>query len=86
MNTVRGCACSVTRVAGSTGCDHQTQADLLVISCTDYRSLEAVPALEQAPGKPVITGNLALIYTCLRRLEIEMKGIEAGGYLFTHRN
>jgi len=36
--------------------DHP-DADLLVISCTDYRTLEAVPALEQALGKPVVSSN-----------------------------
>jgi len=35
----------------------QPDADLLVISCTDYRTLEAVPALEQALGKPVVSSN-----------------------------
>jgi hypothetical protein len=29
---------------------------------------------------------LALIYARLKRLEIEMKGIDAGGYLFAYRN
>ena len=62
------------------------QADLLVIACTDYRALEAVPALEQALGKPVVTSNSALMYACLKRLEIYMSEIEAGGYLFTTRN
>jgi len=65
--------------------DHP-QAELLVISCTDYRALEAVPALEQALGKPVITSNSALMYACLKQLEIDMHSIEAGGYLFTRRN
>jgi maleate cis-trans isomerase len=65
--------------------DHP-QAELLVISCTDYRALEAVPALEQALGKPVVTSNSALMYVCLKRLGIEMRDVEAGGYLFTRRN
>ena len=65
--------------------DHP-QADLLVIACTDYRALEAVPALEQALGKPVVTSNSALMYACLKRLEVDMSEIEAGGYLFTTWN
>ena len=65
--------------------DHP-DAELLVISCTDYRALEAVPALEQSLGKPVITSNSALMYVCLKRLDIEIADIEAGGYLFTRRN
>ena len=65
--------------------DHP-QAEIIVISCTDYRALEAVPALEQALGKPVVTSNSALMYACLKRLEIGLSEIEAGGYLFTRRN
>ena len=65
--------------------DHP-DADLLVISCTDYRALEALPALEQALGKPVVCSNSALMYCCLKRLGLETGGIEAGGQLFTGRN
>ncbi len=65
--------------------DHD-DAELMVISCTDYRALEAVPALEKVLGKPVVTSNSALMYACLKRLELGCKDIEAGGYLFTRRN
>ena len=65
--------------------DH-ADAEALVISCTDYRALEAVPALEQALGKPVITSNSALMHACLKRLELDSRTIDAGGYLFTRRN
>ena len=65
--------------------DHP-QAELLVISCTDYRALEAVPALEQTLGKPVVTSNSALMYVCLKRLGVKLDEIGAGGYLFTRRN
>ena len=62
------------------------EAELLLISCTDYRALEAVPALEKTLGKPVITSNSALMYACCKRLDIHLDEIEAGGYLFTRRN
>jgi maleate cis-trans isomerase len=65
--------------------DHP-RAELMVISCTDYRALESVAALERTLGKPVVTSNSALMYACLKRLEIDMSEIEAGGYLFTRRN
>ncbi|MCP4767405.1 MAG: Asp/Glu racemase [Gammaproteobacteria bacterium] len=65
--------------------DHP-DADLLVISCTDYRALEAVNALEQALSKPVVTSNSALMYVCLKRLGLDCSDIEAGGYLYTRRN
>jgi len=37
------------------------EADLIVISCTDYRALEAVQALERVLKKPVFTSNSALM-------------------------
>ena len=65
--------------------DHP-DADLLVISCTDYRALEAVTALEKALAKPVVTSNSALMYVCLKRLGLDFSNIEAAGYLYTRRN
>ena len=65
--------------------DHP-EAEMLVISCTDYRAVEAIPALEQALQKPVVTSNSALMYACLKRLEVSMGEIKAGGFLFTVRN
>jgi len=65
--------------------DH-ADADLLVISCTDYRAVEAIVALEQALAKPVVTSNSALMYVCLKRLGLNFSDIEAGGYLYTRRN
>ena len=62
--------------------DHPV-AGVLVIACTDYRALEAVPALELALGKPVVTSNSALMYCCLKRLGIACSDIAAGGRLFT---
>ncbi|MFT5218302.1 MAG: maleate isomerase [Planctomycetota bacterium] len=61
--------------------DHP-DAQLLVISCTDYRALEAVPALEKALNKPVITSNSALMYCCLQRLNLDCGALSAGGRLF----
>ena len=55
------------RMGLAADCD---DAELLVISCTDYRALEAVPALEQKLGKPVITSNSALMWACLQRLGV----------------
>jgi len=65
--------------------DHP-QAQALVISCTDFRALEAVPALEAALNKPVVTSNSALMYACLKRLGVDADTLVAGGYLFTRRN
>ena len=46
--------------------DHPN-ADAIFLSCTGIRSLEVVEAIEQAAGKPVITSNQALFWSCLRR-------------------
>ena len=64
--------------------DHQ-QAQAIVISCTDFRALEAVPAIEKTLKKPVITSNQALMYACLSRLELPTKSLLQGGYLFTRK-
>ena len=65
--------------------DH-AQADALVISCTAYRSTEAIVALEKALNKPVVTSNSALIYVALKRLGIDCSDIAAGGQLYSRRN
>ena len=62
--------------------DHP-DAQAIVISCTDYRALEAVPAIEQKLGKPVITSNQALMFACLKRLDVPFDDLTAGGSLFT---
>lgn len=59
------------------------EAEAIVISCTDYRALEAVPAIEARLGKPVVTSNQAQMYVCLTRLGLPTRGIVAGGHLFT---
>ena len=62
--------------------DHAS-AQAVVISCTDYRALEAVPAIEARLNKPVVCSNQALMFACLRRLGTEFGDLEAGGRLFT---
>ncbi len=65
--------------------DHD-DADALVISCTDYRALEAVPALEARLAKPVVTSNSALMFASLQRLDIDAGSPPIGGRLFAIRN
>jgi maleate cis-trans isomerase len=62
--------------------DH-ADAQAVVVSCTDFRALEAVPQIEKTLGKPVITSNQALMFACLRELQISPLSIKAGGCLFT---
>ncbi|APG47264.1 aspartate/glutamate racemase family protein [Phaeobacter porticola] len=61
----------------------QPEADAIFLSCSGVRSLEVVDEIEQATGKPVITSNQALMWSCLRRAGImdELKGF---GQIFKH--
>ena len=45
-------------------------ADVLLCSCTDWRSLEVVSRLEEQLGIPVITSNQATIWDIAQRLEL----------------
>ncbi|MEM0944905.1 MAG: ectoine utilization protein EutA, partial [Pseudomonadota bacterium] len=44
------------------------EAEALVLSCTDMRSVEAAAALEARTGKPVITSNGAMMDAALTHL------------------
>ena len=61
------------------------QAEAVVLSCTEMRSVEAIEALERDLGKPVITSNQALVHACLKRIGIDSSGVRAGGHLFSAR-
>jgi maleate cis-trans isomerase len=43
-------------------------ADALLCSCTAWRAVEAIDALERRTGKPVVTSNQATIWSALRAL------------------
>ncbi|WP_037308754.1 Asp/Glu racemase [Ruegeria halocynthiae] len=49
--------------------DHP-QADALVLSCTDMRSVEILARLEDAVGKPVVSSNQAMLFQALQLLRI----------------
>lgn len=49
--------------------DHP-QADALVLSCTEMRSVEALARIEGAVGKPVISSNQAMLFAALQHLRI----------------
>jgi maleate cis-trans isomerase len=46
------------------------EADALLCSCTAWRSVEAVAAIEARTGKPVVSSNQSTIWTALRALGI----------------
>jgi maleate cis-trans isomerase len=47
--------------------DHP-QADGYLLSCTNTTQIEAIEAIEQATGKPVISSNQAVLWACVDRL------------------
>lgn len=60
------------------------EADAIVLSCTDMRSVETVERLEADLGKPVITSNQAMMYAALSALGIDHSEVQCGR-LFTAR-
>ncbi|MDG1430168.1 MAG: Asp/Glu racemase [Paracoccaceae bacterium] len=49
--------------------DHP-DAQAIVLSCTDMRSVEAIERIEAALGKPVVTSNQAMIFALMKALEL----------------
>jgi maleate cis-trans isomerase len=47
--------------------DHP-DAQVIVLSCTDMRSVEAVSRIEGVLGKPVVTSNQAMMFCLMRQL------------------
>lgn len=60
------------------------RADVVVLSCTDMRSVETVDRLEQTLGKPVVCSNQAMIFAALRHLSIEPGHGQCGRLLQYH--
>ena len=58
--------------------DH-SDAEALVLSCTDMRSVGIIGELEAATGKPVITSNQAMLFQALKAIEYKepLKGFGA---------
>jgi maleate isomerase/arylmalonate decarboxylase len=54
------------------------EAEALVLSCTDMRSVETLERLEQALGKPVVSSNQAMIFAALRHLDLPPDCIRCG--------
>jgi maleate isomerase len=49
------------------------EADVLLCSCTAWRSVEAVAELERRTGKPVVSSNQATIWAAFRALKLTPK-------------
>lgn len=44
------------------------RADGIFISCTNFRTIDILPELEQRTGKPAVSSNLATLWACLKTL------------------
>ena len=68
----------VMALAGEADCP---QAEAIVLSCTDMRAAEAVPAIEAKHGTPVVTSNQAMMYAALKRVDISPREGALGRHL-----
>jgi maleate cis-trans isomerase len=48
------------------------EADGIFLSCTNTTQIEAVAAIEEALGKPVVNSNQAVLWGCLKRLKSKL--------------
>ncbi|WP_282608526.1 hypothetical protein [Pelagibius sp. Alg239-R121] len=61
-------------------------AEAIVLSCTDMRSVEIIEPLEAALGKPVITSNQAMFFEALQLLDIESQQKSLGRLFWQRTN
>jgi maleate isomerase len=67
------------RVARDANC---AEADVVIISCTNFRSLEVIEKLEKELGKPVVSSNTASMWKLLQLAGVEEK-VAGAGQLFS---
>ncbi|MDX1747133.1 MAG: hypothetical protein R3324_14445 [Halobacteriales archaeon] len=48
------------------------------MSCTNFRTLEAIPLLERDLGKPVVSSNSATLWAALNLLGVDTSEVELG--------
>lgn len=60
--------------------DHP-DAEAIVLSCTDMRSVEVIERVEAATGKPVVTSNQAMVFALMQDLGLA-RGSQHPGRLF----
>jgi len=56
-------------------------AEVIVISCTDFRAVEAVQEIERRIKKPVVTSNQAMMVWALKRLRLDCSTSLLGQHL-----
>ena len=72
----------IVKIAASV--DH-TDAEAIVLSCTDYRATEAIDEIERITNKPVITSSQATLMLALNRLGISTEESPLANHLATRR-
>ena len=60
------------------------EAEAILICCTDFGSLDIVQALEDEPGKPVITSNKCTFWASLRAAGLDDRFAGYGALLVDH--
>ncbi|MEM7206361.1 MAG: Asp/Glu racemase [Pseudomonadota bacterium] len=55
-----------------------SDAEALVLSCTDLRAVEAVERIESQLGKPVVTSNQALLFQALQNTQVPTSEVSCG--------
>lgn len=60
-------------------------AQAIVLSCTDMRSVETIARLEEALGKAVVSSNQAMVFAALRALSIEAPDVAVGSLMQQNR-
>ena len=56
-------------------------AQAIVLSCTDLRTVDAIPKIEAKLGKPVISSNQAMVYCAMAKLGLKKRN-ELPGRIF----
>ncbi|WP_419904456.1 hypothetical protein [Kiloniella sp.] len=59
------------------------EAEAIVLSCTDMRSVEIIEKLEKEIDKPVVTSNQAMMFCLMKALRLS-RHVNAPGRLFDH--
>jgi len=54
------------------------EAEAIVLSCTDMRSVEVINAIEAAVGKPVVTSNQAMVFALCQALDLAKPEVSPG--------
>ncbi len=55
-----------------------SNAEALVLSCTDMRSVECISRLEDKVGKPVVCSNQAMLFQTMQALDLHLSAVDCG--------